>query len=187
MAILQKYMFSALICTIFTSCACFPGLFYPKIIYKLSTVESGYLVSLKDRCETGRNLSNIIAYDFSQPANSFSHQIHAIMLLDQPFKELRIVEIVLNYGGKKFSLVKDRKYIIDTSRYYTDGRFYSIWINNLSFSPIRLNKIFKDKKIGDIFSVSVDTVFSFEDGIEHEEHLEYKVLLINNWIYFPDK
>ena len=109
------------------------------------------------------------------------------MLLDKPLKELYISEMILSYDGKKYTLVKKKKFKINKSRYYTDGRFYWIWTRNKPFASIRFEKIFTNKKIDDNFLVSVDTIFSFEDGIEHKERLEYKVLLINNWIYFPDK
>ena len=142
--------------------SCMPGVFYPKKQFWFENVDEGSPISIS--VVSGPGL------------NSFKKCFLGTTFTDRRYKVVRIKKISYEWEDNIGNFLKKNEYYrFRLTGYKTDlkdGWYIGYTPDFSGFNP---EKLFKGKKIGDVFKFDLKVVYSFDDEPENIQILEYNV------------
>lgn len=165
------------------------GLFYPKKVFSIQTIDNNFYWGAADKaCEMASEATPEINVLFRQSGNSFKTELYPVFLTKKNYSKLYIKEIVYIYENEEFLVLKDTNFTLpqqivevgsNKSGWITNKTYY--WLNGRDakcdnpndkskrWPETNFEKIFRKKKIGDVFNFSVRIVYRFDE--ENEKSL----------------
>jgi hypothetical protein len=139
-----------------------PGVFYPKKQFWFENVDEGFPIS--------------ISFVPGPGMNSFKKCFLGTTFTDRRYKVVRIKKISYEWEDNIGNFLKKNEYYrFRLTGYKTDlkdGWYIGYTPDFSGFNP---EKLFKGKKIGDVFKFYLNVVYSFDDEPENIQILEYNV------------
>jgi len=154
----------------------FAGIFYPKVVFSFKSLGENPPSVADDRLSMGAKYPQIFKIRFSQAGNSFKKSFLADIFVDEPYKMLNVKELSYTWQEGEGVFYTDK--VFEIGGYLSANGWY--WTQKLGEPLYRMNfeKIFKNKKPGDTFWFTLKIVFSFDDGPEQTQILEYNVVTV---------
>jgi len=169
---------------IFVACNTFSGVLYPKVRFSITSV-----VDLPDnadmRLEFGDRYPQTFSFDFSQAGNTFEKYFVPTIFTKRNYRSLNIKTMEYEYENIHGIFLQDRYFILPENDYIEkNGWYWRRGVGGVFFSK-NLEKIFKNKKPGDVFMLKILLTYSFDEGEEVTQLLEYNVHVVKGEYISP--
>lgn len=162
------------------------GIFYPKREFSFKKINSNfYSGSANIAVDMADELTPEINVWFRQPGNCFKTRFDLTFLTTKNYSQIYIKEIKYIYENTEYIVLKNAKFYFSPKireinspedGWITNGKYY--WYNGWSAKPenwkdksklwpeTNFEKIFKNKKVGDVFPFKVIIEYNFDDEAE---------------------
>ncbi|MCL2791566.1 MAG: hypothetical protein FWD87_00600 [Spirochaetaceae bacterium] len=179
-----------LLAIILSSCGSriFAGIFYPKIVYGFSPIGEQPPCSANARLNAGNEFPQTFTFNIRRSGpNTFEYFFLPTIFVRNPYEVLHIREMRYEWEGNTGTFIKDKSFQLSVDRYVTNGEWYWLGVGMGGFAPrdINFEKFFKGKEVGDKFLFRIIITYSFDDGSENTQILEYNVTAVRGEFSFP--
>lgn len=172
------------------------GIFYPLKQYYFEPQEKNFYWGAADiACELATDETGEIHIALGQIGNSFFYKLEPVFLTKDKYKQLKIIDMSLLYDDTSKSLLKNVYFTLpqniktmksNESGWISENGFY--WLNGAfaksvggkndeKWPKINFPKLFKRRKVGESFPISIIIQYSFDDEIIKIEKLDYNVIV----------
>lgn len=179
--------FTAII--LLTSCT---GFLYPKIVFDFEELWDAPPSSATKRLELKDKYLQEIMLLFRQPGNKFKTYLDMRIFVQKQYKSLIIKEMRYHWDEGEGLFLKDAKfklpeYVSETgskpNHYFgKDGYYWTYQLQPVEIKEgdlfVDFQKVFKDRKPGEIFKASIEIDYSFDDEPVKQLILDYEVTAI---------
>jgi len=168
-------------------CNLFAGLLFPKKIFRFSPVGEQPPASSTERLKAGDRYPQTFTSFISRAGNSFEYYFVPTIFVNKPYKVCHIKEMKYEWENNAGILLKDKDFELPINHYRHNAQNGWYWLGGLGrgLPEINFEKIFQEKNPDDEFSFRLILVYTFDDGPENTQVLEYDVTVEKGEYFFP--
>jgi len=162
-------------------CNLFGGLLFPKIRFRFSPVGEQPPASSTERLKMGDRYPQTFTFFVSRVGNSFEYYFIPTVFANKPYKVLHIKEMKYEWENNTGIFLKDKDFELTIENTYNaqnDWYLLEGLGGRRGLPEINFEKIFIGKKPDDKFLFRLILVYTFDDGHENTQVLEYNVTVV---------